>query len=129
MPHSREIIVTNEAPAAVGPYSQAVKFGEFVFTAGQIPLVPETGQLIDGGIEAQARQVLTNLSKVLEAAGSSLANIVKTTIFVTDIGDFAQVNQVYATFFDNDPPARSTVQVAALPLGAKIEIEAIAIVS
>ena len=129
MPHSREIIVTNEAPAAVGPYSQAVKFGEFVFTAGQIPLVPETGQLIDGGIEAQARQVLTNLSKVLEAAGSSLANIVKTTIFVTDIGDFAQVNQVYATFFDNDPPARSTVQVAALPLGAKIEIEAIPIVS
>lgn len=129
MSHSREIIVTNEAPAAVGPYSQAVKFGEFVFTAGQIPLVPETGQLIDGGIEAQARQVLTNLSKVLEAAGSSLANIVKTTIFVTDIGDFAQVNQVYATFFDNDLPARSTVQVAALPLGAKIEIEAIAIVS
>lgn len=127
MPHSRKIIATTEAPAAVGPYSQAVKFGDFVFTAGQIPLVPETGQLIDGGIEAQTRQALTNLSKVLEAAGSSLGNVVKTTIFVTDMGDFAQVNGVYGTFFTNDPPARSTVQVAALPLGANIEIEVIAV--
>ncbi|MCB0162819.1 MAG: RidA family protein [Anaerolineae bacterium] len=129
MPHSREIIATAEAPAAVGPYSQAVKFGDLIFTAGQIPLVPETGQLIEGGIEAQTQQVLTNLSKVLEAAGSSLGNVVKTTIFVTNIGDFAQVNKIYGTFFTNEPPARSTVQVAALPLGAKIEIEAIAVAS
>lgn len=129
MPHSREIIATTEAPAAVGPYSQAVKYGDFIFTAGQIPLVPETGQLIDGGIEAQTHQALTNLSKVLEAAGSNLGNVVKTTIFVTNIGNFAQVNQVYGTYFTSNPPARSTVQVAALPLGADIEIEAVAVAS
>lgn len=129
MTYKREIISTSEAPAAVGSYSQAVKLNDLVFTAGQIPLVPETGQLIEGDIEAQTRQVITNLSKVLEAAGSHLENIVKTTIFVTDINDFAQVNAIYGSFFTNDPPARSTVQVAALPLGANIEIEAVAVVS
>ena len=123
----RKIISTKDAPAAVGPYSQGVCINNLIFTAGQIPLVPETGNLIEGGIEEQTRQVMKNLAGVLEAAGSSLAKIIKTTIFVTDIGDFAKVNQVYGSFFTADPPARSTVQVAALPLGAKVEIEAIAI--
>lgn len=123
----REIISTQNAPAAVGPYSQAVRVGNFIYTAGQIALAPETGKLIEGGIEAQTRQVMQNLASVLEAAGSSLANVVKTTIFVTNLGDFAAINKVYGSFFTSDPPARSTVQVAALPLGANVEIEAVAI--
>ena len=127
MSFKREIIATKNAPAAVGPYSQGVRVGGFVFTAGQIPLVPETGKLVEGGIEEQTRQVMQNLAGVLEAAGSSLEKIVKTTIFVTNIGDFAAVNQVYGSFFAAEPPARSTVQVAALPLGAQIEIEAVAV--
>jgi 2-iminobutanoate/2-iminopropanoate deaminase len=127
MSFKREIIATKNAPAAVGPYSQGVRVGGFVFTAGQIPLVPETGKLVEGGIEEQTRQVMRNLAGVLEAAGSSLDKIVKTTIFVTDIGDFAAVNQVYGSFFAAEPPARSTVQVAALPLGAQVEIEAVAV--
>lgn len=126
MPIKREIVSTKKAPAAVGPYSQGVRVGDFVFTAGQVPLDPETGRLVEGGIEEQTRQVMQNLSQVLEAAGSSLADVVKTTIFVTDIGDFATVNQVYGSFFAADPPARSTVQVAALPLGARVEIETVA---
>ena len=129
MSYKREIISTSNAPAAVGPYSQAVKWGEFIFTAGQIALVPETGEVVEGGIEAQTRQVLENLQNVLIAAGSSLENVIKTTIFVTDIGDFAKVNEVYGSFFTNNPPARSTVQVAALPLGVNVEIEAVAILS
>jgi 2-iminobutanoate/2-iminopropanoate deaminase len=124
----REIVATTNAPAAVGPYSQAVRVGHMVYTAGQIPLVPETGKLVDGDIEAQTIQVLKNLAAVLEAAGSSLAAVVKTTIFVTDIKDFGRVNQVYGSFFTQNPPARSTVQVAALPLGANVEIEAVALV-
>lgn len=124
----REIISTGNAPVAVGPYSQAVKVGDFIFSAGQIALVPETGKLIGGGIAAQIRQVMINLTNVLEAAGSSLADIVKTTMFVTDLNDFATINEIYGEFFGDDPPARSTVQVAALPLGAKVEIEAVAIV-
>jgi len=128
MPFKREIVSTKKAPAAVGPYSQGVRVGDFVFTAGQVPLDPETGQLVEGGTGEQTRQVMQNLGQVLEAAGSSLANVVKTTIFVTDIGDFAMVNHVYGSFFAADPPARSTVQVAALPLGAKVEIEAVAMV-
>ncbi len=128
MPLEREIISTQHAPAAVGPYSQAVRIGDLIYTAGQIPLVPETGQLIEGGIEAQTRQVMQNLQNVLEAAGSSLNQIVKTTIFVTDIKDFSFVNAVYGDFFQENPPARSTVQVAALPLGVNIEIEAVAVV-
>lgn len=125
----RKIIATNHAPAAVGPYSQGVQVGDLVYTAGQIPLVPQTGQLVEGGIEAQTRQVMQNLGEVLQAAGSSLADIVKTTIFVTDLADFATINTIYGSFFQNNPPARSTVQVAALPLGARVEIEAVAIIS
>lgn len=129
MTFTRQIISTEHAPAAVGPYSQAVQAGDFIYTAGQIPLVPETGNLVEGGIEEQTQQVMKNLASVLEAAGSSLANIVKTTIFVTNLADFATINQVYGSFFENKPPARSTVQVAALPLGATVEIEAVAVVS
>jgi 2-iminobutanoate/2-iminopropanoate deaminase len=123
----REIITTDQAPAAVGPYSQAVRVADFVFTAGQIPLDPATGQIVEGGIEVQTRQALTNVSAVLQAAGTSLANVVKTTVFLADIGEFQAMNGVYAEFFGGAPPARSAVQVAALPLGARIEIEAVAI--
>jgi 2-iminobutanoate/2-iminopropanoate deaminase len=125
----QDIIATDKAPAAVGPYSQAVRVGDFVFTAGQIPLDPATGQLVEGGIEVQARQALTNVSAVLEAAGTSLANVVKTTVFLADMGEFKAMNGVYAEFFPEAPPARSAVQAAALPLGARIEIEAIAIIA
>jgi 2-iminobutanoate/2-iminopropanoate deaminase len=127
MPLNREIIVTQHAPPAIGPYSQAVQVGDFVYTAGQIPLVPETGELVEGGIEEQTRQVMQNLGHILEAAGSNLAQVVKTTIFVTNLGDFAAINKVYASFFADAPPARSTVQVAGLPLGANIEIEVVAV--
>ncbi len=123
----REIVFTKNAPAAVGPYSQAVRVGDFIYTAGQVPLVPESGKLIEGDIKEQTRQVMQNLAQVLEAAGSSLANIVKTTIFVTNLADFAAINQAYGSFFAADPPARSTVQVAVLPLGAQVEIEAVAV--
>lgn len=123
-----KIISTNKAPAAVGPYSQAVQIGEMIYTAGQIPLVPETGQLVDGDIQAQTKQVMQNIINVLTAAGSSLSKVVKTTIFVTDLGDFSKINETYGSFFGEAPPARSTVQVAALPLGADIEIEVIAVV-
>ena len=124
----REIVSTPNAPAAVGPYSQAVRVGKFVYSAGQIPLIPETGKLVEGDIEAQTNQVMQNLTAVLEAAGTNLANVVKTTIFVTDLGDFAMLNQVYGSYFAGNPPARSTVEVAALPLGAKVEIEVVAII-
>ena len=122
----REIIATDKAPAAAGPYSQAIRAGDFVFAAGQVALDPATGRLVEGGIEAQTRQALTNLSAVFQAAGTSLANVTKTTVFLADIGDFKAMNGVYAEFFPAAPPARSTVQVV-LPLGARIEIEAVAI--
>ncbi|HEY54277.1 MAG TPA: RidA family protein [Caldilineae bacterium] len=125
---NREIVHTDNAPAAVGPYSQAVKTANMVFTAGQIGLDPQTGKLRNG-LEAQTRQVLVNLEAVLHAAGASMAHIVKTTIFLTDMADFATVNAIYANAFDAAPPARSTVAVAALPLGALVEIEAIAILA
>ncbi len=125
----REVIATDHAPAAVGPYSQAIRIGDFIYTAGQIPLVPKTGTLVEGDIQAQTQQVMQNLSYVLEAAGSALSNIIKTTIFVTDLADFAKINETYGNFFNNAPPARSTVQVAALPLGANVEIEAVALVN
>ena len=128
MTTQREIISTSNAPAAVGPYSQAVRIGDLVYSAGQIPLNPETGKLVEGGIEAQTRQVMQNLIAVLEAAGTSLTNVVKTTIYVTDLGDFATLNQVYGSYFNSNPPARSTVQVAALPLGANVEIEMVAVI-
>ena len=123
----RQIVATPKAPAAIGPYSQAVRVGDLVFTAGQIPLDPATGQLVAGGIEAQTRQALTNLSAVLEAAGTSLANALKTTVFLADMAEFKAMNGVYAEFFPAAPPARSTVQVAGLPLGARVEIEVVAV--
>lgn len=121
------IIKTEKAPAAIGPYSQGMRAGNFVFTAGQIGLDPQTGGIVAGGIEAETRRVLQNLSQVLEAAGSSLDRVVKTTVFLRDMADFAQMNSVYAEFFSESFPARSTVQVAALPRGAAVEIEAIAL--
>ncbi len=124
----REVIATKKAPGAVGPYSQAIQVGHFVFTAGQLAFDPATGKLVEGGIEEQARQVLRNIAAVLEAAGSSLDKVVKTTVFLKDMGDFKAMNGVYASFFANQPPARSTVEVAALPLGALVEIDAIAAV-
>ncbi len=122
----KQVISTENAPAAIGPYSQAVRVGDLIYSAGQVALVPETGKLMEGDIETQTRQVMENLAAVLQAAGSSLTQVVKTTIFVTDISDFAKVNQVYGSFFQDNPPARSTVQVAALPLGANVEIEVVA---
>ena len=124
----REIVSTTNAPAAIGPYSQAVRVGDLVYTAGQLPLVPGTGKLVEGDIKLQTRQVMQNLSQVLAAAGSSLAQVVKTTIFLADLADFAAVNEVYGGFFKSDPPARSTVQVSALPLGARIEVEVVAVI-
>jgi len=123
----REIIATDRVPAAVGPYSQAVRVGDLIFTAGQIGIDPATGKLREG-LEAQTRQVLDNLRAILEAAGSSLDDVIKTTIFLTDIANFATVNAIYGAVFSGQPPARSTVQVAALPLGAEVEIEAVALV-
>ncbi|MBN1935127.1 MAG: RidA family protein [Anaerolineae bacterium] len=123
---TREIIFTPNAPAAVGPYSQAVKIGLLVYTAGQLGIDPETGKLVDGGVQAQTRQALTNLQAVLQAAGTDLDNVVKTTVFMQDMGDFKAMNQIYAEFFPQQPPARSAVQVAALPLGGSVEIEAVA---
>lgn len=120
-------IQTEAAPAAVGPYSQAICVGNMVYTAGQIPLDPSSGSVIEGGIEAQTAQVLDNLSAVLTAAGSSLSQVVKTTVFLQDLADFAAMNGVYAQYFDAVKPARSTVEVAALPLGVKVEIEAVAV--
>ncbi len=124
----KRIIHTDQAPAAVGPYSQAVRVGELVYTAGQIALDPATGKMVDGDVQAQTRQLLTNLKAVLKAAGSSLDNVVKTTVFLQDMGDFQTMNAIYAEFFANKPPARSAVQAAALPMGAQVEIEAVAIV-
>jgi len=120
-----EIIHTTAAPAAIGPYNQAVRAGNFVFASGQLGLDPATGVLAEG-VEAQARQALANIQAVLEAAGATFADVVKTTIFLTDMGDFQTVNTVYAAAFAADPPARSTVQVAALPRGGAVEIEMIA---
>lgn len=123
---SRKVVQSPHAPKAVGPYSHAVRSGSLVFTSGQIPLDPETGKLVEGPIEAQTRRVMENLGAVLDAAGTSFAQVVKTTIYLTDLADFLAVNAVYGAYFPIDPPARSTVQVAALPLGAVIEIDAIA---
>lgn len=126
---SRKVIHTEHAPAAVGPYSQAIVANGMVFTAGQVPLIPSEGKLIEGDIQVQARQSLENVQAVLEAAGSSLANVVKVTVFLQNMGDFAAMNEVYAEFFNEAPPARSAVEVAKLPLGALIEIEAIALLN
>lgn len=123
----KHIVNTPKAPAPIGPYSQAVKTGNLVFTSGQIPIDPETGEMVPGGIHQQTKQVLENLRVVLEAAGSSVADVIKTTVFLTDMADFPEVNAIYAEYFgEEDAPARSTVQVAALPKGALVEIEVVA---
>lgn len=124
----KEIIRTDHAPRAIGPYSVGVKASHFVFTAGQIGLIPETGTIIAGGVEAETRQALTNIRAILEEAGSSLDQVVKTTVFLMDMNEFSLMNAVYGEFFTVNPPARSTVQVAGLPKGALVEIEAIALV-
>ncbi|HEY3291278.1 MAG TPA: RidA family protein [Anaerolineae bacterium] len=124
---SRTVVQTVSAPAAIGPYSQAIVANGFVFCSGQIPLDPASGAVVEGGIEAQTHQVLKNLSAVLTAAGASLARVVKTTVFLQSMGDFAAMNAVYATYFTANPPGRSTVEVAKLPRAALVEIEAVAV--
>ena len=124
---NRDIIHTDQAPAAIGPYSQAVRAGQLVFTAGQLGIDPTTGKLVEG-VEAQTHQAMRNLQAILQAAGSDLAHVVKTTIFVADLNDFATINTVYGSYFEGAPPARSTVQVARLPLDARVEIEMVAVV-
>ena len=122
---TRSAVHTDQAPAAIGPYSQAVRFGRLLFVSGTLPVDPRTGQLVGGDIEAQSRQVFRNLAAIAEAAGGQLADAVKVTVFLTDLGDFQRVNGVYREWFGEPFPARSTVQVAALPLGAPLEVEAI----
>lgn len=118
--------MTEKAPAAIGPYSQAVRSGGFLFCSGQIPLDPATGKMVGGGIEVQTERVLQNLAAVLESGGSSLRSVVKTTVFLVDLADFPAMNGVYGRFFPEDPPARATVQVSRLPAGALVEIDAVA---
>ena len=120
------VIFAPDAPAAVGPYSHAIDCGEFVFLSGQVPLVPATGVLAEGGIEGQARQMFENIKAVLNACGLDFSNVVKTTVFMTDLADFGTLNDIYAEYFPENPPARSCVQVAALPKGALVETEVIA---
>ena len=124
---SKQIALTANAPAPVGPYSQAVIANGMVFTAGQIPLIPGTKNLIEGGIREQTQRVLESVKAILEASGSALEQVVKTTVFLKDMNDFAAMNEVYATFFTSNPPARSTVQVAKLPMDVLVEIETIAL--
>jgi len=123
----KKIISTSEAPAAIGPYSQAVRNGNFLFCSGQIPLDPKSGQIVPGDIATQTQRVLDNVGAVLKAEGLNFENIVKTTIFLTNLDDFQTVNEIYGSYFKQEPPARSTVQVSALPKGAKVEIEVIAV--
>ncbi len=123
----RKVIQTQHAPAAIGPYSQAIRAGSLVFASGQLGLDPQTGKLQDG-VEAQARQVLANVKAVLEAAGTSVEHVVKSTLFLADMADFAKVNAIYGEVFQHEPPARSTIQVAALPLGGLVELEVVALV-
>ena len=122
----KKIISTTEAPAAIGPYSQAVRAGSFVFCAGQVPLDPKSGQIVSEDITEQTRRVLDNVTAILKAEQLTLAHVVKTTVFLSDFGDFQKMNEVYATYFNENPPARSTVGVSTLPKNAKVEIEAIA---
>ncbi len=122
----KKIIKTDKAPAAIGPYSQGIKIGNLVYTSGQIPINPETKELVTE-IKAATKQSLNNIKAILEEAGTSMDKVIKTTVFVKDLNDFAAVNEVYATFFEGEPPARSCVQVAKLPLDAKVEIEVIAL--
>lgn len=121
----RKVISTEKAPKAIGPYSQGIEVGSFMFLSGQLGLVPETGEFVKGGIEEQTRQSLTNLKSIIESNGQSIKNVVKTTVFLKDMNDFPKMNAVYAEFFEKEPPARSTVEVAALPKNGMVEIEAI----
>jgi 2-iminobutanoate/2-iminopropanoate deaminase len=123
----KEVIITEKAPAAVGPYSQAIAAGQLVYTAGQVALDKASGKLVEGGVQAQAQQALENLKAVLEAAGSGLDRVIKTTVFLQSMDDYAAVNEVYGRYFAGSAPARSAVAVAALPLGALVEIEAVAL--
>ena len=125
----KKIVSTEKAPKALGPYSQAIRIEGLIFTAGQVGLDPATMELVEGGVEGQTRQVLTNLQHVLESADSGLNFVVKTTVFLQDMGDFARMNVIYAEFFPENPPARSTVQVAALPKGALVEIDGTALIN
>lgn len=122
----RTVVQTEHAPAAIGPYSQAIRIAPFLYTAGQVGLDPETGRLVEGGVEAQARQALENLKAVVEAAGGALGHVVKTTVFLTTMEHFQALNGVYKEFFSENPPARSAVAVHQLPAGALVEIEAVA---
>ena len=122
----KKVINTNQAPAAIGPYSQAIKVGNLVYTSGQIPIDPATGNFVEGGIKEQTRQSLTNIKAILEETGLSLNNVVKTTVFLADMNDFADMNSVYAEFFSKPYPARSAVAVKTLPKGALVEIEVVA---
>jgi len=124
----KEIISTDKAPAAIGPYSQAVKAGNFMFISGQIPIDPSTGNVIDGDIKAQTKQCLKNLEAICQSAGLTLDNVVKTTIFITDMSKFPEVNEVYGSFFKENPPARACVEVSALPKDVQVEIEAVVVV-
>lgn len=124
----REIIATDQAPRAIGPYSQAIRAGNLLFCSGQIPIDPSTGEFVSGGVAEQTEQVMRNLSAVLSAGQSSLKQVVKTTVFLADMDDFTAMNEVYGRFFGENPPARATVQAARLPRDAKVEIEAVAIV-
>ena len=121
----RTIISTDKAPGAIGPYSQAVKTEAMVFVSGQLALNPASGNIVTGGIKAETRQAMQNLKRILEAAGSSLENVVKTTLFIKDMNDFPMINEAYGEFFQNDPPARACVEVARLPKDANVEIEAV----
>jgi 2-iminobutanoate/2-iminopropanoate deaminase len=121
----KKVIQTDKAPAAVGPYSQAIRAGELLFISGQLGIDPATGKLVDGGVEKQTEQALRNLASVIESAGSGLGAVVKATVFLQNMSDFALMNGVYGTFFKKDPPARAAVEVAQLPLGGLVEIEAI----
>jgi 2-iminobutanoate/2-iminopropanoate deaminase len=123
---TKRIIATADAPAAIGPYSQAVRVGELIFLSGQIPLDPRTGQMVSGSVATQARRVMENHAAVLRAADAKFDDVVRSTIYLTNLDDFASVNEVYGTYFSSEPPARATVQVAALPRGAEVEIEMIA---
>lgn len=127
MPCKKQAVTLEKGPKAIGPYSIGIKAGHFIFCSGQIGFDPATGNIVEGGLEAETRQVLTNLKAILEGSGSSMDRVVKTTVFLRDINDFNRMNAVYAEFFTSEPPARSAFQVAALPRGAAVEIEAIAL--
>jgi 2-iminobutanoate/2-iminopropanoate deaminase len=122
----KEIISTVKAPAAIGPYSQAVKLGNMIYTSGMIPLVPETMQIVEGGVQQQTKQVLENLKALLESAGTGLGNVIKTTVFIKDMNEFPKINEIYAEYFSSKQPARSCVEVARLPKDVLVEIEVIA---